>query len=137
MHWTAKYIGIPYEIGGRDGWGIDCWGLLRMAYGERFGIHLPSLPGVTALGILSLMKKLKGALDEEWAQVKEPFDGCGVAMSQSHSIHHVGVYADVDGGKIVHAWDGHNVIADSRRGLAHKGFKIVLFYRHGLHHRNP
>jgi len=41
--WAASYIGIEYADRGRtrEG-GLDCWGLVRLVYAERFGVILPS-----------------------------------------------------------------------------------------------
>lgn len=40
--WAASYVGIPFQTGGRERTGADCWGLLSIAYREVFGIALPS-----------------------------------------------------------------------------------------------
>lgn len=40
--WVAPYIGIPFVAHGRDRAGADCWGILRLALAEQFGVTLPS-----------------------------------------------------------------------------------------------
>lgn len=44
-NWIIEYIGLPFEARGRTRAGIDCWGLLRLIYAERFGIDLPEFLG--------------------------------------------------------------------------------------------
>ena len=34
MHWSADYIGLPWQVGGLTRDGIACWGLARLVYAE-------------------------------------------------------------------------------------------------------
>ena len=41
--WVRDYIGIPFRYRGRHlDEGLDCWGLIRVVYRDRFGLELPS-----------------------------------------------------------------------------------------------
>lgn len=131
MHWAVKYIGLPHKEGGRGPEGWDCWGLMRLIYGREFKIDLPSYPGISESSIHTIHSKIREALLGDWKRVEEPFDGCAVGMSQLKlGIHHVGIYTKADGGKVIHCWKAHNVVADSLRGLGLKGFRLIQFYQH-------
>ena len=41
--WVSNYLTIPFREKGRSTEGVDCWGLVRLVYAERFGVSLPDL----------------------------------------------------------------------------------------------
>lgn len=130
MHWAAQYIGFPYLEGGRGAGGVDCWGLLCLVYAQEFHTILPLIPGVTANNVALFNTMLQRQVLREWVEVDMPSDGCAVAMSQKQAIHHVGLWVDADGGKVIHSWKQQKVIADTLRTLKLKGMKTIKFYRH-------
>ena len=133
MHWIHHYLSIPYVPGGRDRQGVDCWGLLRLAYLEQFHIALPEIPGISAEKALALTDTLEQEKKASWTEIAKPIDGCGVGMSQRTILHHVGIYAAADGGKVIHCWSRNNSVrADTFRSLWSQGFLVVKFYRHNL-----
>lgn len=134
-HWAAKYIGLPYAIGGRELNGLDCWGLLRVIYRNEKGIDLPELPGITAEGVSTISREILDQTQANWTEVARPADGDAVAMSQKTVLHHVGIWAEADGGKIIHCWKCP-VIAESLKMLRLRGIRVVRFFRYGVHHRN-
>lgn len=132
-HWILPYIGLRHALGGRDRNGVDCWGLLYLVYREHFGIELPVFPGVTVAGLADVVDLIQREVDSCWFEVVAPFDGAAVAMSQKSAMHHVGLYAEADGGKVIHCWNSQNVIVETLASLRRfKGFRTIKFYRHKL-----
>ncbi len=130
MHWATKYIGIPYEAGSRGPATVDCWGLVRMAYQQQFGIEMPLHPGISLEKPKEASIAIQAGLQSDWRSIENPVDGCLVAMSHRISIHHIGLYAAVENGRILHCSNGQNVVADTLRGLRMRGMRLIKFYLH-------
>jgi cell wall-associated NlpC family hydrolase len=43
--WSDGFLNLPYLETGRTRAGVDCWGIVRIVYGEALGIDLPSFDG--------------------------------------------------------------------------------------------
>ena len=41
MHWSAGYIGLPWQERGLPREGVACWGLARLVYAEVLGLAVP------------------------------------------------------------------------------------------------
>lgn len=111
---------------------MDCYGLLRLIYLNEFAIELPLYPGLVEQGIWPIAGKIAENAGREWLELERPVDGCAVGMSQREILHHVGIFATADGGRVIHCWDGHQTVADTMRGLALKGFLNIKFFQHRL-----
>lgn len=129
MHWAAKYVGLPYLPGGQTEEGLDCWGLLVLIYKKEFGIELPSIPSLSQISPIARRSLAGDKIEKDWTQVRAPFEGCLVAMSQQHVVHHVGIWVQ---GRTIHSWGKQHVISDSLRGLALKGIRSITYYQHKL-----
>lgn len=70
--WVTGYIGIPFLAHGRDRRGLDCWGLVKLIYAERFGIDLPEIitPYEPVLGNGSVMAAFVEAR-ARWQAIEE------------------------------------------------------------------
>lgn len=82
MHWTARYVGVPFVDDGRSIDGCDCWGLFRLVYTERLGIDLPSYGDTSARDLLGVTEAMSAgvAVDERWREVLVPQEYDGVLM---------------------------------------------------------
>jgi cell wall-associated NlpC family hydrolase len=141
LHWVHKYLAIPYRPGGRDRTGLDCWGLLKLVYREQFGIELPEMPLLAPYRVRDAAGLLRSEQSTSWTELAAPIDGCGIGLSQRSALHHVGIWAAADGGKIIHCLEprhGHEegsapcVAAVTKRDLWLQGWLVIKFYRHNL-----
>lgn len=79
-----------------------------------------------------------GAKGGEWERLKTPVEGCAVGLSHrpDGKFHHVGIWTQADGGLVVHAVDGANVIAQNLSSLKFHGFGRIEFFEYGAYYRN-
>ena len=86
---ARKYIGVPYEYGGKSPKGFDCSGLTSYVY-QRHGVKLPRTSA----------KQAKAGRHVKKAKLK-PGDLVFFSTAKKGQISHVGIY--VGDGKFVHA----------------------------------
>lgn len=141
MHWAAEYIGLPWSATGDgpargeegrspDGEtkGFHCWALVRHVQEHRFGRNLPIIPNPEDL--LSIARHFRDHPERQrWELVEVPEEGDCVLMRQARYPVHVGVWLDVDGGRVLHVVHDKGVVAQTRDSLAAHGWRIEGFYR--------
>lgn len=91
--WVRKYVGIPFVDRGRDHKdGLDCWGLVRHVYQDRFHVPLPHLNYPTALDAKAAsLCALQQQTDSDWVVTKHPHVGDVVLFRVGEHDAHVGV----------------------------------------------
>ncbi len=95
-------------------------------------MELPEHPGIGLANLRTVAKVVRAEINTRWERLEAAKDGCVVALSHGHVIHHVGLWAEAAGGKIVHAQNDIAVVADSLYAAALKGIKVKGFYAYGL-----
>lgn len=69
--WWNKYLGIPFKEKGRDVDSVDCWGLVRLVYGQELGVEIPSY--LECYKTTNDKEVLSAKIASEWkAQWEEP-----------------------------------------------------------------
>lgn len=131
MHWSLDYIGKSWEIGGRGPDSFDCWGLLMDIYKKRFDIDLPNFEGINLENVMIAAKAIdRNIKNDYWREIKLPIDECAVGLSRNKVMHHVGVYLNVDGGKILHCHNGIGCVAQSIQSMKRLGWTTIKFFRY-------
>lgn len=101
LPWWAAYVGLPFLGGGRDRDGLDCWGLVRLVYAERFGIGLPEYGEIAANELRAVARAMDAAAAADpWLPVSAPREGDVCLMRSARggrAIVHVGVSVNASG----------------------------------------
>ncbi|WP_153116017.1 NlpC/P60 family protein [Rhodocyclus tenuis] len=130
MHWAHDYKGKPYLPGAMGPDAYNCWGLATAIERDHFGRELPKLRvAVDELPPRALIRLLREHPGRSgWVEVPRPFDGDLVAMGRSSEEAHIGVWADIDGGAVVHALAGAGVCKHSLLHVKLHGFSLIRYY---------
>lgn len=101
----SKYIGIPFVDGGRDFSGCDCYGLVRLALMQEYGVVWPLLSGAyddtrnhgAVAAVLEAWKPLLAG-----RRLPCPEEAAVAVVTVEGAPSHIGLYAG--DGLILHAW---------------------------------
>jgi cell wall-associated NlpC family hydrolase len=131
-HWLNDYVGVEFENRGR-GEKVDCWGLLRRIYAERFKITIPSFSEyVDAHDIKEVAKLIKGKEDgrgDTWIDTppgEERFGDVAIFRIAGAPVH-IGMVLGDD--KMIHVEDGIDSCIENYTNLRWQK-RLYKFYRH-------
>ena len=131
-HWAESYIGKPWVSAAAGPAAFDCYGLVRWLYQQRLGVCLPVVD-VSAGRPLSVTRAMRHYDYGAWRDVVEPAELDVVQMSHGRHPSHVGVWIDIDGGKVLHCVQGAGVAAQSVASLKANGWRVLNIYRREAH----
>lgn len=130
--WAAKYVGIPYVVGGDDETGCDCWGLINLVWRREKGSELPTYDGRRFHSRKDRFAVYRGAVGHVGLFEPVPhgeeraFDG--VLIRQDGLPTHCGII--VEPGKIMHTDKPTDVVIEPYPSLRFRGVDLLLgFYR--------
>lgn len=129
-HWAETYLGRPWVSGAAGPDAYDCYGLVRAVYAGRFGVALPVLEVDAArpLAAARAMRDFEGY--GAWVSVDgRPAEGDVIQMGHARHPHHVGIWIDADGGRVLHSVEGTGVLAQPLASLRLHGWNILTIYR--------
>jgi cell wall-associated NlpC family hydrolase len=123
-----KYLFIPFEPGGRDFDGCDCWGLVRLVFRCEGGIELPDWR--IACTRARLIDERAQFERSKWRQIDQPAVLSVVAMRNCENdpqlINHFGVF--VGNQRILHTARGFATARRTRLDDPLWAHKIEGFY---------
>ena len=117
--WINDYVGIPYEVGGRNSGAIDCYGLVCKVYYEMLGVELPDW-----------------VLDDEidfgggrgsWISIDQPVDFCILLSARLGGVpDHFALYV---GGGVLSAAQGGSMFTTLENYLSKSGTTTYGVYQ--------
>lgn len=119
MHWAAAWIGRRYPDNG-------CWQFVADVHQQVFDVPIDDFADYRDPPLKRFRKIQREIQVGPWELLQEPIDGCAVAMTQSNVITHVGIYADADGGLILHTLKGQ-VIGSTETWLNRYLWKVRYY----------
>lgn len=124
VHWAAGYIGRPWTPE------HDCWAFVREVQREHFGRAVP-LVDVDSYNLRAVIRAFRQhAQGQKWEQVETPDEGDAVLMGRNSDPIHVGLWCDVDGGRVLHCVRNAGVVAQAPFDLAVSGWTNKTFWRY-------
>lgn len=96
-----RFVGLPWQSGGRSFAGVDCYGLVWLFYREELGVTLRSYAeAYSDAGDYARAGALVYAGIEAWRQIESPEPGSVILMRRGGHPAHVGIY--VPGRRMLH-----------------------------------
>ncbi len=118
-----QYLGLPWIEGQRD-----CWLFFREIQAKHYGRIVP-IVDVDVMDIRDVIHKVDAEKKAHWEQIGKPEDGCAVLMSRNRYPVHIGMWLDIDGGKVLHCAQGMGVVFQNRQALKFDGWTGITYWR--------
>ena len=118
-----QYLGLPWIEGQRD-----CWLFFREIQAKHYGRTVP-IVDVDVMDIRDVIHKVDVEKKAHWEQIGKPEDGCAVLMSRNRYPVHIGMWLDIDGGKVLHCAQGMGVVFQNRQALKFDGWTGITYWR--------
>ena len=122
-HWAASYIGRPWSVE------QDCYAFVREVYQARYGVVIP-LVALDATRALSCAHAIHDYDLSDWVEVDEPREGDVVLMGHARRPHHVGLWIEPAGLRVLHSVEGAGVVAQEPAQARLQGWNLLRTYRH-------
>lgn len=128
--WVNAYMRCVFAPRQYGPYAYDCWGLVWHVCKYHAGIELPRFDDVE-YQLQRINAEIQGQkLSDDWHRVDSPTEFDVVLMQRAGEAYHVGVFLEVDGGKVLHACpDG--ILCNNLVELHTMGFRQVTYWHYG------
>lgn len=118
------YLGQPWSA-----LAFNCWGLVRQVYARERGVELPPV-AVDPHDYRALCGAFAGHDARSLFQrIEAPAPLCVVALGRRGEIlDHVGVWVDVDGGRVLHNDHPTGVVCQRLIDMRRAGWRVLGYY---------
>ena len=121
-HWAVPYIGEPWSQQ------RHCWEFFREIQQKHFRRDVPAVD-VDVLDMRAVSREFTSNPERRrWLEVDVPREGDGVLMPRVKSPWHVGVWIDVDGGRVLHCDQHAGVLCQSLASLHLHGWHSLQWF---------
>jgi hypothetical protein len=127
--WVSRYVGLPWVAYATGPHAYDCWGLVVKVSFEHFGRHCHRHIDTLTNNSRAIHNTIRQEIASgHWQQIDKPVDGSVVLLSLSRKFHHIGIWLDVNGGMLLHSFEGSGVCLSSYSQLQEMGFRRIEFW---------
>lgn len=127
--WLNDVVGKSWKAYATGPENFDCWGVVFYGFKQKFGINLNRHLEVQSMNPIAFHKVVSKEIKTgNWVQINQPEDGCLVLMSASRLWHHVGLWLNVNGGRLLHSREGVGVSLDGKHVL--NSFNAVEYWKY-------
>ena len=124
-HWASVYLGDAWEAKRHD-----CWGFFRRVQREQFGRDIPVIDPENYRAPTKTRLFLTHPHRADWIEIEhsELREGDGVRMANANNPGHVGIWIEVDGGRVLHCDSPGGVMATPLPAICDI-YPDIQFYR--------
>ena len=127
--WVADVVGKGWQEYATGPSYFDCWGVVCYGFKHKFNLNLDRHLEIPTLSPAAFHRVVASEIKTgNWVQVNQPVDGCLILMSAGRLWHHVGMWLDINSGRVLHSREGIGVSLDNRHSL--NSFNRVEFWEY-------
>jgi len=130
MEWVNRHPPIQWELGATGPDAYDCWSWVREVWRKHYGLCVPIISVSTESKSMYVRRFSQHDERRNWVSVEAPRDGDAVLLGTNRFPTHVGVWIDLDGGRVAHCYDYVGLLVNDLPALRAAQWGSVKFYRH-------